>query len=116
MAGIFERSHQTNQWVLFRAAHNPIAKIVSISEFSDQTMEDDDETDPEYIASADQLPSLWFFVLCSRTVVLIRCGLFRISVDKEELREVNISKKELNDLVDELFSNLSDVDFDEVNL
>lgn len=38
------------------------------------------------------------------------------SVDKEELREVNISKKELNDLVDELFSNLSDVDFDEVNI
>lgn len=27
---------------------------------------------------------------------------------------MNISKKELNDLVDELFSNLSDVDFDEV--
>lgn len=38
----------------------------------------------------------------------------KFSVDKEELREVNISKKELNDLVDELFSNLSDVDFDEV--
>lgn len=28
---------------------------------------------------------------------------------------MNISKKELNDLVDELFSNLSDVDFDEVD-
>lgn len=41
---------------------------------------------------------------------------FSLAVDKEELREVNISKKELNDLVDELFSNLSDVDFDEVNV
>ncbi|XP_062555662.1 uncharacterized protein LOC134220586 [Armigeres subalbatus] len=49
--------------------------------------EDDDDTDPEYVA-ADQVP-----------------------VDREELLEVKVSKKELNELVSELLNGLVDESF-----
>lgn len=51
--------------------------------------EPDDDGDPEYVA-ADKIP-----------------------IDAEELRDVNISKKELNDLVEELMKSLDGVDFDD---
>lgn len=56
--------------------------------------EDDDDTDPEYVA-ADQIP-----------------------IDREELREVKVSRKELNELVSELLNGLADESFlndDETN-
>lgn len=37
-----------------------------------------------------------------------------VTVDKEELRPLNISKKELNDLINALYDNLVGVDFDQV--
>lgn len=37
----------------------------------------------------------------------------KIPIDAEELRDVNISKKELNDLVEELMKSLDSVDFDD---
>lgn len=52
-------------------------------------IEKDEDTDPDYIA-ADKAP-----------------------VDREELRHVNVSKKELNDLFNELYESLLDVDLDE---
>ncbi|XP_055704869.1 uncharacterized protein LOC129802795 isoform X2 [Phlebotomus papatasi] len=49
-----------------------------------ETHEEDDEADPEYVA-ADQIP-----------------------LDKEELREVKVSRKELSDLMAELFDGIDD--------
>lgn len=53
---------------------------------------DEEAADPDYIV-ADKTP-----------------------VDKEELRDVNVSKKELNDLLNELYKSLTDVDLGETDL
>lgn len=63
----------------------------------DTNTEIDDDGDPEYIADANDPSTFFFFFIFSEILITII-----FTVDKEELREVRIPRKELNELISEL--------------